>query len=1269
MSQITVNGHLFDTTGTPLNGATVAFQLVNLAGNIPIVTGTNTVATPLVTTTTNTSGFFTVQIQGNDTISPLGTYYQVTFNGNQTAYYKFTGAGPINLDNPGSALLTTLPPPVGLPTNSILTGNNIFTGNNTFNGTLTAANLDGIIFVEGNVYPRTDIGIQAAINACPAGGTVWLTPGTYIINNTITITQAINLIGSGWGTVLQVASLPSFSGHPVIQITPNGLVSGIRLQDFKMVSAPGNVYASYGIQGSTSPNNFCDLFVIDHLYIPAFGLQSVYLNNSAGEVDGGFFDATIQNCYLSGGILGTAIGDSLNIVRNLIQGPFNGIDVSFTPGSSSLRITDNTINPSAAAIHVGASAIFMLISGNEFETPITATTGSNGAFIDLDGTVTGAGSVISVHKNSFQMVNSCTLNALRINYMAGVHIYDNNFELPTSPGKDIVVTANCTSCFIGYNEFGGASWANIISDSSATGVVLTNVRQAISNYPVVWQDNTGSTVVAGYGTGFVAFGANGANYIYDGSQVGGPGNIAGAFSGSSPAAAVSGYAKFQHVIAQNIENIRFADQFPGADLGAKINAADADLGLKGGEIWVTTAAGTTISTPVNLRNNLRFIQAGSFNVSGQITIAHGGITISGCGLNDIGSNNPGTLLTWSGAAGSPPTSGEMISILGTASNRLDKCVLRDLILDGGNIATYTVRAEKIDSLELHSMRLRNGAIASFYAVDATGTKFFGVSSGVNPSYAVVLDWGTGGFSWYGGAIENDTNSSNPLILLQGTSNNILLAGLELDATTNNTTNFGGFIQINGFDVNSGFAGAPAGGAGAPNNVTIQSCSFFYDGGGVPAAGQGADILVTGTATHPSNSVSVRNCYFAALNVGVYAVKVDWSSNFSIVNTVSNAHTTATTNLTGNSTFNRLEFVTGTDPVSASGAASGSRLEIKQGNGGLFSLPNSFVSSAGILTGDGTVSAPAIAFTNQSNTGLWRSGSGQVDMVIAGNDVASWVSTGAKLSSVGVYGWGSSSSGPSASNADTGLSRDSAGVIDVGNATAADKSGSINLTNLTATGIVKAGDGAFLAPGIAFSSQTNTGLWRVQSAQVAMEVGTTDIFEWDVNGFATGSGHVHGWSSAAGATGNVRDTGLSRDSAGVIDVGNGTAGNKSGTIIAAICEASTNGSAAAPNFTWLNSTNTGMYLLSAVGSPANFGVGFTIGGVLAVSIYDDGVSTPGVILTQPTSSLNVSPNQVGLGNTTATSASAGSNGDVPAQVVGYLVVNIGGTLRKIPYYAI
>jgi hypothetical protein len=53
---------------------------------------------------------------------------------------------------------------------------------------------------------------------------------------------------------------------------------------------------------------------------------------------------------------------------------------------------------------------------------------------------------------------------------------------------------------------------------------------------------------------------------------------------------------------------------------------------------------------------------------------------------------------------------------------------------------------------------------------------------------------------------------------------------------------------------------------------------------------------------------------------------------------------------------------------------------------------------------------------------------------------------------------------------------------------------------------------------------------------------------------------------------------------------------------------------------------------------------------------------------PSSKLHVAGDLTMSSATVATSATAGTNGDVPAQVEGYLVVNINGTARKIPYYA-
>lgn len=42
-------------------------------------------------------------------------------------------------------------------------------------------------------------------------------------------------------------------------------------------------------------------------------------------------------------------------------------------------------------------------------------------------------------------------------------------------------------------------------------------------------------------------------------------------------------------------------------------------------------------------------------------------------------------------------------------------------------------------------------------------------------------------------------------------------------------------------------------------------------------------------------------------------------------------------------------------------------------------------------------------------------------------------------------------------------------------------------------------------------------------------------------------------------------------------------------------------------------------------------------------------------------------QVGLGATTAASATTGANGAVPAQVAGYLIINVAGTVQKVPYF--
>jgi hypothetical protein len=377
------------------------------------------------------------------------------------------------------------------------------------------------------------------------------------------------------------------------------------------------------------------------------------------------------------------------------------------------------------------------------------------------------------------------------------------------------------------------------------------------------------------------------------------------------------------------ENIRFADQFAGADLGAKINAADADLGLKGGEIWINRNAGTTISTAVSLRNNLRFIEMGTWNVSATITIAHGGIGIFGMGLNDS-AGNPGTLLQWTGAAGQ-----DMISIIGQANSRIDVVTITDMILDGLG-GRYTLRSEKVDDARLVNVRLRNGGTASFYAIDATGWKWINVQLSQVPAYGAVFDWGTGGFEWAGGNIDVLVANSNPVVYLQGAINSWHAHNIEMDASQ--VGSFAGFVALSGFDTSSGFASSVSGGAGAPQSITFNDCSvFMHTGANAPS--QGAEFLISGTPSNHSNKIVISEVQFNGLSISQAAVKVDLADNVTLQHCQSSGHTVSTLIHTGAGSFESLIMTLSTDPVRVTGAGSGLQMDLNQGPAGRFAVGN------------------------------------------------------------------------------------------------------------------------------------------------------------------------------------------------------------------------------------------------------------------------------------------------------------------------------------------
>lgn len=281
--------------------------------------------------------------------------------------------------------------------------------------------------------------------------------------------------------------------------------------------------------------------------------------------------------------------------------------------------------------------------------------------------------------------------------------------------------------------------------------------------------------------------------------------------------------------------------------------------------------------------------------------------------------------------------------------------------------------------------------------------------------------------------------------------------------------------------------------------------------------------------------------------------------------------------------------TGALPVTINGTAALSVLTVTSSNtaGSNMNLGTTSVTNEDvwILSSLGSVAAPAaggkVFAIGDLTTGIY-----------------SWASTASstgagfnEFPSLNVYCWSSTLSVTN-NSCDTGMSRDAAGSIDFGNATQGDKSAHLNAASATLSGTLTAASAALSGTGtntmntgsnstaLTLSSSnaagtilevlgTATGVdtWGIQSASSSTTSGgqalligdfTQGIYTWKSfsTGGLSGAGYneypsltVSCWSSTASVTLQNCDTGLSRDAAGVVDVGsNGTAGDRTGTIV-------------------------------------------------------------------------------------------------------------------------
>jgi hypothetical protein len=115
-------------------------------------------------------------------------------------------------------------------------------------------------------------------------------------------------------------------------------------------------------------------------------------------------------------------------------------------------------------------------------------------------------------------------------------------------------------------------------------------------------------------------------------------------------------------------------------------------------------------------------------------------------------------------------------------------------------------------------------------------------------------------------------------------------------------------------------------------------------------------------------------------------------------------------------------------------------------------------------------------------------------------------------------------------------------------------GDASATSLTASGNVQGarvliGDGSAASPSLALANSLTNGFYRVVGTGIALSIASAAQFLYGTNLMRAGSGLTIGFSSNTDPSAAATDTAISRVSANNLGVGNGTAGNTSGTLTA------------------------------------------------------------------------------------------------------------------------
>ncbi|MBK5484122.1 hypothetical protein JFV29_19970 [Peribacillus sp. TH16] len=301
---------------------------------------------------------------------------------------------------------------------------------------------------KGDGVTDDTIPIQSAITYAQDNSmSLYIPSGTYLTSQTLHIGKRLRFYGDG----MRTTKIKYNGDSAALKIKPSSSQHSTfyNLHDFSIEPIIGG-RGTHGLEIELIAGSYFSNWEIHRIYIGDFGSYGIFLNNNINNSNG-FFTGTLRRSWITNGIKGTKVGDSIIISENTITGKNTGVSFTHQPGSGQVVIRENNITTTGGAISlIGGEK--PIIVNNQMEHPryLGNYTGSVRGFINLKDTVSA-----EIRGNTLSTSASAIIAADFAIYFDG------------TCALCVITNNTLVKGKVGHVGFGATAYSNIIKDDNS----------------------------------------------------------------------------------------------------------------------------------------------------------------------------------------------------------------------------------------------------------------------------------------------------------------------------------------------------------------------------------------------------------------------------------------------------------------------------------------------------------------------------------------------------------------------------------------------------------------------------------------------------------------------------------------------------------------------------------------------------------------------------------------------------------------------------------